>query len=390
MKAIRELAEERREYSVSVRREIHRHPELSFQEKKTSELVKRELERMGIPCRRVADTGIVGEIKGRRPGKTIVLRADMDALEITETAEVDFASEKTGVMHACGHDIHTASLLTAADILNSVRSEFDGTVKLVFQPAEELVLGAVAMMKEDSFMEGADAVIGLHVTPHEPAGTIVLRDGGLMFAGEMFKITVTGKSGHGSQPSTAVDALLAASAIVMNSQAIISREQDARAAAVLTICTMNAGTRHNIIAGEAEMKGTLRCYSEEQRNALREALTRVSEETAKVFRASARVDFDMYVPPVVNDASIGTVLRKSAAKIAEEACIAEGEKQTGSDDFAYYQQKAPGYYVFVGCGDADPGRRYPHHNSNFYADENCLPAAAAIYAQAALDLLEQS
>lgn len=387
MKNIRDLAMSRKEYAISLRRELHRHPELSFHENKTSARVLSELKQMGIFCRLVTETGVVAEIKGGRPGGIVALRADMDALEIEETTGLAFQSENKGVMHACGHDIHTAALVTAAGMLNEIKDELPGTVRLIFQPAEEMVQGAVAMMNQDPFMLEVDAVVGLHVTPEYPAGTMVFRDGGLMFAGEMFRITVEGKSGHGSQPNLSIDALLAASAIVMNSQSIISREQDPREAAVLTICTMQSGTRHNIMAGSAQMTGTLRCYSETIRTEIKDALCRVAEDTAKAYRASAEVKYDMYVPPVINDPQIGKILRKSAEKVISPERIAQGAAQTASDDFSYYLEKAPGYYVFIGCGDENVKERPMLHNSGFCADESCLPVAAAAYVQFALDLL---
>ena len=243
----------------------------------TAALVKQELDNTGIPWTAVGETGVIGEIEGTKEGdgKVIAFRADMDALEIMEATGAEFTSTRPGIMHACGHDIHTASLLTIAKRLFAERKNFSGKVKLIFQPAEELVSGASFMIEKNDFIKDVNAVVGYHVMPFLETGTVGLRDGGLMFAGESFKICVKGKSGHGAQPQGSIDALLAASAIVLNAQSIISHETDPRENAVITICTMKSGTRLNIISDFTEMTGTIRCYTEEKRNELREALNRV-------------------------------------------------------------------------------------------------------------------
>lgn len=391
MHELLEKATEMQETSIKIRKEIHAYPELPFQEFRTAELIKRELEAEGIQWYSVGDTGVIAVVEGTKKSErihTIALRADMDALEITEETGVSFASTRKGIMHACGHDIHTTSLLMTCKLLNSIRDTFSGRVLCIFQPAEELVSGAEYMMDKNNFMQDVEAIIGFHVNPKYPVGSMAFRDGGLLFAGEMFKITIEGKGGHGSRPNTGIDALLAASAVVLNSQAIISRETDPRESAVITICTMEAGTRHNIIAAKAEMKGTIRCYSEEKRWELRKALERIVENTAETFGAKGKVEWSMYVPPVINDAEVGMVAKKAAADILGQDNVLEAEPDTSSDDFAYYLKNVPGYYIYVGC--SKPGEEvYSLHHPKFLPDESCIPYFVASSTGIAIDLLRK-
>ena len=387
------LEEAKREfaYSISLRQRIHRNPELSFEEYETAALIKEELERMGVAWESVTETGIVATICGNVPpcrgkSKTIALRADMDALSITELTDVPFHSEVQGKMHACGHDLHVAMLLTAAKLLQQHRDQFCGTVKMIFQPAEEMVSGAKAMMAANPFFDGVDCVIGMHVMPSLLMGELGFHDGGFMFGGERFRIVIDGKSSHGSMPHTCVDALLAASAVVVNAQSIISENLPAKDSGVLTICTMKAGTRHNILAGHAEMMGTTRYYNEKERNLLKETLDRVVHCTAETFGARGHVVWDQDVPAVENDPVIGKILRTAAEKIVGEDHILEIGKQTGSDDFSYFSSKVPGYYLWLGCGWSD--KENPMiHNEYFNPDENCMPIGAAVYVQAVMDFL---
>ncbi len=384
---ILEMALMLKQQTIAFRRDLHMYPELSFEEFQTSAKVKRELDRMGIPYRAVTETGIVAEITGETSGKTVALRADMDALEIQEKTSLDFQSKHPGLMHACGHDGHTAALLAAADILNRQRENFGGKVKLIFQPGEEKVQGALRMTEADPFMDGVDSILGLHLISDYPCGSICWHDGEFMFGGEKFDIHVDGMGGHGAQPHRSIDALLVASAIVMNSQAILGREIDPNEVAVATIGMLTSGTRHNVIAGEADMTGTIRYYNEETRAVLKESLTRMVENTAKTYRAKGEIAFSTYVPPLFNDPAFGAIVRKSAAKIVGEKNVVNLRRGTGSDDFAYYLRRTPGYYAVVGCGNAEKNASFPHHHPNFALDEDSLPIAAAFYAQYALDYL---
>ena len=380
------------DYSQEIRRTIHQNPELSFEEYETSALVKRELDSFKIPWIAVGETGIVATITGRKAAsgkrKVVALRADMDALTIEEEADVAFKSKIEGKMHACGHDLHTTSLLTAARLLDRHRDDFGGTVKLIFQPAEEMVRGAEMMMKENSFIKDVDCIVGMHVMPFLKTGCLGFKDDGFMFGGEYFEISVKGKAGHGSQPETAVDALLAASAIVQNSKSITSQEISALDSVVLTICTMEAGTRLNIIAENAKMTGTIRFLEEKDRKNLKASLERITKATAETFSAQGQVRWDMYVPAVQNDSKLGSCLRKIAEQLVGKDNLEELRPLTSSEDFAYFAQQVPGYFVILGCGN-EGSENPPVHSGLFNPNEECLPIGAAAYAQFAIDLLEE-
>lgn len=375
------------DYLVSIRRELHMYPEVSFEEHNTASIIERELNAIGVKNKRVANTGVLGLIESNNPGKTVALRADIDALAISEENDFSFKSKNEGVMHACGHDLHTAGLLGAAKVLNQMKNEINGNILLIFQPAEEMVQGAQKMIEEDNFMEDVDAVIGIHNSPDHEVGEIAVRDGGTMFAGEMFKITVEGQTGHGALPNNSIDALLVASNIVINTQAILGREIDPREPAVITITTMEAGVRHNIMPDKAIMTGTYRCYSPRIEKQIKEALERIIKETANTFRANAYIEYDMHVPAVINDSTIGSIVRNSATKIVGKKNVLEAELSAGSDDFSYFQLESPGYYILVGSANIDKSKRQVIHGPLFNPDEKSLNIIASMYGQFAIDFL---
>lgn len=387
---IRELAEKNKDYAVLLRRHFHMYPELSFKEFETAKKVKEELEKLDIECRFVTETGVVAEI-GKKGSKAVALRADMDALEVNEARNLEFQSKNQGVMHACGHDAHTAALLSAAKMLKEIddKEGLPGRVKLIFQPAEELILGSSAMMEADNFMDDVGAVFGIHNMPEYDAGTICYRDSGMMFAGRQYTVNIIGKSGHGSSPEGAIDALMVGAEIALAFNNIIAREIDARDPAVITTGKLESGTRHNIIAGKAFMTGTYRCYKSEVAKLMEEAMERVAKSIAEAYRAEASIEWGLYVPPVVNDPAIGEIVRGAAKKIVrggEE--IIQVDSMKGSDDFSFYLTKVPGYYAFVGSGVKDENERFPIHSEKFLLDENFLVSASAMHVQFALDYLE--
>ncbi|MBR0373219.1 MAG: amidohydrolase [Mogibacterium sp.] len=376
---------------LRIRRHLHRHPELSFQEFETAAFIKDWLDNAGIPYRTVGGTGVVAEITGEKAGvaapKTVVLRADIDALPITENTGLPFSSEKEGVMHACGHDMHAAMLLVTGGILNSLRAEFAGTVKLVFQPAEEFVMGAAKMINEDPFMDGVDYVLGTHVMCHMPCGTLGVRSAGLFFGGERFQIHIEGKEGHGAQPHTAIDALLAGSAIVSNTQLTLARETNVLDPAVATICMFHAGNAPNVIAGEADLSGTIRFFSEKRRAALKGSMDRSVEQIAGSFDCKGSVIWDRYVPAVENDPWLDAFVRKAATELLGADAVREAAQLTSSDDFSWYTQNTKGYYMILGSGTGDPERSTPH-TPMFTPDENCMPLGVATFVKLAVELLQ--
>ncbi|TCO76887.1 M20 family metallopeptidase [Marinisporobacter balticus] len=383
---IKALAQKYKQYNVDLRREFHMYPEPSMKEFRTSNRVIEELEKMGIECKKVAETGVVGIIRGEMSGKTVALRADMDALELTEATTKDYKSKVDGMMHACGHDGHTSSLLTAAQILNDMKDELRGNVKLIFQPGEEIAMGARKMI-EEGVMETVDGILGIHLWNDMDVGKISVEAGPRMASAGIFKINIRGKGGHGSMPNQGVDAVVVGSAMVMNIQSIVSREISPLHPAVISVGIFHSGTRFNVIAGEAYLEGTTRCFDTEVNNSFEERIKRVAENTAKSYRAEVDFSYKQVVIPTINDPNMSFIAQRSVEKICGKDAIGIYEKTTGGEDFPYYTQKAPGVFAFVGTKNEDKLENYPHHHPKFDIDEDALEVAAALYAQFAFDFL---
>lgn len=385
---VKELAKKYKQYVIDMRREFHQHPEPSWQEKETSKRIKRELDDMGIPWKSVADPGIVATIEGATGGKTIALRADMDALEVTEANDVEYKSQNEGISHACGHDSHMAMLLGAAKVLNEIKNEFKGTVKLIFQPAEEMVSGAETMIKEGA-LEGVDTAFGIHIIGFLPIGLICAQEGARLSSADSFEITVKGQGGHGGMPHQGIDAIVAASAIVMNLQSIVSREIDPSESAVVSVGMFNAGTRNNVIADTARLEGTVRLFSLDIRNQIAEIIERVAKSTAQAYRADAELKYIKGVPPTINDPACTQRAVESIKKIAGEKALFEVPPVTGAEDFAFYSEKVPGIFAFLGAGNEAKGAIYPQHHEKFNIDEDAMETGTALHVQYALDFLNE-
>lgn len=384
----RELAKEYKEYTIDMRREFHAHPELSMHEERTSRRIKEELEKMGIPYVSMAGTGVLGTIEGKNPGKTVALRADIDALEIAEKRDVSYKSKNEGVMHACGHDSHAAMLLGAAKVLNDMKDEINGTVKLIFQPGEEVAQGAKGMI-EDGALDGVDEVFGMHVMGNLPSGKIAVGSGPRMASADMFRIKVKGKGGHGSLPNLCVDAVVVASAIVMNLQTIASREIDPMETVVVSVGKLAAGSRFNIIADDALIEGTTRCFSYEVREKLPEMIERIAKSTAASYRAEAEVEYKLLTAPTINHEVSTERARKSIEKIMSKDAVIEFPKQGGAEDFSEYLMKVPGTYVIVGTASEEKDTCYSNHHPKFDVDEDMLECGVALHSQYALDYLNE-
>jgi len=385
---IRDIAKKYKQYAIELRREFHMNPEPSMKEIRTSNRVMEELEKMGVECKKVAGTGVLGIIKGDCEGKTVALRADMDALEVQEENEKEYKSSVKGIMHACGHDAHTAGLLTAARILNDIKHELRGTVKLLFQPGEETAQGAKKMI-EEGVMEGVDGVFGLHIWNDAEACKVSVEAGPRMASAGIFKIDVIGKGGHGSMPHQGVDAIVVASAIVMNLQSIVSREISPLDPAVLSIGMLHAGTRFNVIADRAHLEGTTRCFSMEVNDAFEEMITRVAENTAKSYRAEVQIDYKQLVIPTINDPEMSSIAQGAVEKISGKDALITYEKTTGGEDFSFFTQNVPGAFAFVGSKNENKLEYFPHHHPKFDIDEDALETASALYAQFAVDFLNK-
>lgn len=384
----RELAEKYHDYAVELRREFHMNPEPSMEEYNTQKRVMEELEKMGLKPEKSAGTGVVATIKGKGEGKTIALRADMDALAVPEANDVAYKSKNEGIMHACGHDAHTASLLTAAKILLDKKDEFDGEVRLLFQPGEETAQGAIAMIK-DGALEGVDGAFGIHIWNDCEMGKVSIEAGPRMASAGMFRIYITGKGGHGSMPHQTVDAAVVSAAILMNLQSAVSREISPLDPSVITVGMIKSGTRWNVIAGEGYMEGTTRCFSNEVNEMFEDQIRRIAENTAKSYRAEVKVEYTQMVVPTINDPEMSAIGEGAVRKIFGEDALIKFEKTTGGEDFGFFSDCCPTAFAFVGSRNEEKVPLFPHHHPKFNIDEDAMDVSASLYAQYAIDFLSK-
>lgn len=392
---------------IAWRRDIHEHPELSNREVRTAKLVADHLKKLGLEVKTgIAHNGVPAVLRGGKPGPTIAIRADMDANPVAEEVDVPFKSKVTaeylgksvGVMHACGHDGHTANLMGVAEALSALRQDLPGTVLFIFQPAEEGPPegeegGAGFMMKQGIFNEvKPEAVFGLHVFAGIPAGDIHYRSGPFMAAADMFRIEISGKASHGSRPWAGVDPIVTASQIVLGLQTIISRQVDiSRLPAVLTIGKFDGGVRSNIISDKANMYGTLRTFDDAVRLDIIERMRRTSQDIASSGGAKATLTMQTYRYPVtVNDPKLTERVLPSLRRVAGADRVVEHPLEMGSEDFPYYTQNTPGFFFFVGVTprDQDMKQAAVNHSPRFYLDESALPVASRALINIAVDYLQ--
>ncbi len=374
---------------IDFRRDLHAHPELPWEEKRTTQQVANALDALGIGYRLTAPTGIIAEIQGAKPGKTVGLRADMDALPIQELNDsLSYKSHTPGKMHACGHDAHTAMLLSAAAALHSVRSQLPGNVRLIFQPAEEIAEGAKEMVRQGA-MEGVDNVFGIHIWSQMPSGQISCKIGSSFASADLLKVSFKGRGGHGSMPEACVDAAVVASSFVMNLQAIVSRETAAQDSAVVTIGKMEVGTRFNVIAENALLDGTVRCFTLETRERLKAAIERYANHTAAIYGASAQVEYTYGTLPVINEERSALLAQSVVREAFGDTALITERPTTGGEDFSFYMEKAPGCFALVGCGNPQKGSDFAHHHGCFNIDEDAMASGAELYAQYAWRYLHQ-
>ena len=367
------------DYVVTLRRDFHRHPEPGFEERRTTEKIAEALDTIGIPYYRFDPTGLIGEIKGGKPGRTVALRADIDALPVLEKTGLPFASVNEGFMHACGHDTHTAMLLGASRALYEHRSELPGTVKVLFQPAEEVAQGAKKVIAQGA-LEGVDIIFAQHIGPQMPCGLVAVFEGASHAAADVFKITVKGTICHGAMPELGADATVAAAAIVMNLQTIVSREVPAAEKVVVTIGKFQSGTAPNICSGEAVLEGTARSFDRDLHGKLPDMVARIARNTAEAFRCVAEVDYSVFTDVLVNDKDAAAFARAAALKVTGN--VITSPPLMGSEDFAEYTACAKAGFIGLGGGGA-----HPLHSECFVIDEDAFKTGVAWLIQVAWDYL---
>ena len=380
---------------VEFRRDFHMHPEASFCEERTNAVIRKFLEDNGIEIQEVgAGYSVVGVIRGGKPGKTFALRADIDALPMPELNDVPYKSQNKGVMHACGHDAHTASLMGVALLINEVKDQMSGNVKLLFQAAEEKIPGGAKELVEKGALENpyVDAVMGFHVANALPVGYVAFGAGPGAAASDTYKFRIIGKGGHGAYPHATIDPVVISAYFITSLQTIVSRNVEPVQGAVITIGSIHGGTKENIIADDVEMLATVRSLDEDVRALLHKRIQEICKATEAMYGCKVEWELEMGYPVLVNDGDfINKYALPSCAKIVGADHIVEVKKSgMGGEDFAYYLQQRPGCFGSLGSGNAEKGLVVGGHNSMFDLDEDCLWRGAACLAQTAWDYLEEN
>ena len=386
---VQEIAKEYKEYLIEMRRWFHQHPEIAEKEFETSARVKAELDKYGIawkPCG--LQTGVLATIVGAKPGKTILLRGDMDALPVTEETGAPYASQNPGFMHACGHDCHTATMLTVARLLNDHKDKLCGTVKVAFQPAEEIGTGAPGMINEGA-LEGVDSAFAIHIMSMIPSGQVSLSCGPQMAGVDKFVIRIEGKGGHASSPHECIDPVVCMGAMISNLQTVVSRQCSPMDAAVLTIGKAEAGTLWNVIPGTATLEGTTRYFTRQLYKDFPVMMERVVKHTAETYRCNAQLDYIRMIPPTINDVSFAEMAKESFAKVLTSKNVVDIGPIAIGEDFGLFLEKVPGALALVGVGNEACGAIWPQHSAKYTVDEDALLNSVMLYAQVALDFNAQ-
>lgn len=378
------------EEMVAIRRHLHEYPELSFEEVETPKYIAAYHRALGHEVREgVGGRGVVAILRGAKPGKTVALRADFDALAIQELNDVPYKSKIDGKMHACGHDGHTATLLVLAKVLNEIKDELEGNVVFLHQHAEELSPGGAKPMIEDGCLEGVDVVFGTHLWAPTPLGDILVRDGAIMAAADHVEITVQGKGGHGAEPHHSLDAVVLGAQFVVNAQQLISRRVDPLKSAVLTIAHFEAINPFNVIAEQAKLIGTVRTFDEEVRTTMETELKAVLKGTTEMFGGSYTFDYTRGYPPVVNHKVQTEFLAALAKDVPGVENVITCPPFMIGEDFGYYMEEVPGTFFFTGAKNPEWDEAYPHHHARFDFDERAMLIAAKTLGKATLQYLNQ-
>jgi amidohydrolase len=379
--SLRQKTNEMKDWLVEIRRTIHMHPELGFEEVETSRFVSECLERFGLQVKKgMAKTGVVGLLNGKRPGKTVAIRADMDALPMDEANKVPYASKIKGKMHACGHDAHVAILLGVAKFFSSIPDQVRGNIKWIFQPAEEGG-GGGRVMVEEGVLETpkVDAVFGAHVFPFLPIGKVGVNEKEGLAAADRFTIKIMGKGGHAASPHVAKDPILAAGYLITQIHSIISRNINPLESGVVTIGKVSGGTAYNIIPDEVELWGTVRSLNPQVREELKSRIEQVTQGVARSFSMDYRFDFEYGYPVLINDPEMSKLVASACAKGIGKENVEVLKPSMGGEDFAYYLEKVPGSFFRLGCRNEEKGMIHPYHSSLFDIDEVILPFGVEMF-----------
>lgn len=387
-----EAAIAQQEYMTSLRRDFHMHPELGFEEVRSSGIIQQELDNLGIPLEKnIAKTGVVGIINGARPGKTVLLRFDMDALALQEETGLTFQSRTPGKMHACGHDGHMAIGLGVAKLLSAKRSELPGKIKLVFQPAEEGAGGAARMIAEGILNSPKpDHALGIHIWNEKPLGWLGITPGAIMAGADFFEVRIEGRGGHGAIPEKTADPIVTSAMIINALQSVISRNVSPRDCGVVSITQVRGGDTYNVIPGSVELKGTIRSFQKDVHDLLVSRIEDITSFIARSMHCEAKINWIMSDPPLVNDPFVTNLVFETAKSILPNHTTDQNYQSMGSEDMALIQEKIPGCYIYIGSANTEKGLIFGHHHPKFNFDEIVLSQAAALIAGSAADLLNQA
>jgi len=358
---------------ISWRRYLHQHPELSFEESETAKFIEEKLVSFGIDVKtNIGGNGLLGILTGNKPGKTIALRADFDALPINDEKEVPYKSQSPGVMHACGHDGHTAALLGTAQTLSKFKENLEGTIHFIFQPAEEKPPGGAKFMIEENVLEGVDFIFGAHLASEIPLGKVAVGEGFKMAAVDKFEIMIEGKGGHGAKPHESIDPIVIGSDIVSALQKIVSRKTDPLKSAVVTLGVFQSGNAFNVIPDTARLEGTVRTFDEEVRKNVKDQIYSIVEGITTGFQATYKIDYLFGYPALFNHKTETEVVKGLFEEAFNESAVIDLETSMGAEDFSYFLQEKPGTYFRVGAQNDNEATHYPHHHPRFDFDERAL------------------
>uniref|UniRef100_C5D8Y0 Amidohydrolase n=1 Tax=Geobacillus sp. (strain WCH70) TaxID=471223 RepID=C5D8Y0_GEOSW len=388
---IKQLVDEIKEEVIAWRRHLHANPELSFHEEKTAQFVYETLQSFGnLQLSRPTKTSVMARLIGDEPGKVVAIRADMDALPIQEENTFEFASKNPGVMHACGHDGHTAMLLGTAKILSRLRPQIKGEVRFLFQHAEELHPGGAEEMVQAGVMDGVDVVIGTHLWAPLETGKIGIVYGPMMASPDRFFIRIHGKGGHAALPHQTIDSIAIGAQVVTNLQHIVSRNTDPLEPLVVSVTQFIGGTTHNVIPGSVEIQGTVRSFDKTLRQNVPKLMERIIKGITEAHGATYEFKYEFGYRPVINDEKVTRVIEETVREVFGEEAIDHIKPNMGGEDFSAFQQKAPGSFFYVGAGNKEKGIVYPHHHPRFTIDEDALEIGVRLFVHAALKLLAEA